>query len=222
MMKFRLGLLQRRQCIVPTLRGWLVMFAVCILLAVGLLAGVYPFLAVNDPRPGGVLVVEGWGSEQMMRDALDEFARNHYLAFCVTGGPIESSSPLSSYGTFADLGTALLMRLGGDPAIIQTVPAPMVKQDRTYASAVALKTWLQAHGITATQLNIISWGAHSRRTRLLYQQAFGDEVTVGIVASAERDFDPSRWWTSSGGFRFVSGEAIAYLYVRLLFRRPGA
>ena len=64
----------------------------------------------------------------------------------------------------------------------------------------------------------MSSGAHSRRTRLLFQKAFGDGVTIGIVASPEREFDPRRWWTSSSGFRTVTSEIIAYLYARFIFR----
>ena len=216
-MKLHLGLLQRRQCVVPTFRGWLVMLAAGIVLATVFVVGVFPFLAVNDPCPGGVLVVEGWGSEEMLTNALNEFKSHPYKAFCVTGVPLERSSPLSEYKTIAELGAATLIRLGGDPAVVHAVPAPLVKQDRTYASAVALKSWMQEHGIAGMPLNIMSIGAHSRRTRFLYQKAFGDGVKVGIIAGEERDFDASRWWASSGGFRFVTAEAIAYLYVRLLF-----
>ena len=87
-MTLRLGRLQRRECVVPTLRGWLVLFAVCIALSTGAVLGVYPFLSVNDPRPGGVLVTEGWGTEETMRDVLEEFRRNHYDGLFVTGGPM--------------------------------------------------------------------------------------------------------------------------------------
>ena len=221
-MKPHLGLLQRRQCVVPTFRGWLVMLTAAIALAILFVVGIYPFLSVNDPRPGGVLVVEGWGSEEMLGEALAEFRRNHYQTFCVTGVPLEKSSPLADYKTIAELGTATLIRLGCDPALVHAVPAPLAKQDRTYASAVALKQWMQEHGLAGTPLNVISMGPHSRRTRLLYQQAFGDGVKVGIIATQERDFDASRWWASSGGFRLITAEAIAYLYARLLFREPGS
>ncbi len=211
-------LLHRRMCLVPTWRGWLVFFAVGIALFFGILRGLYPFLAVNDSRPGGVLVVEGWGAEDMMRDVLAEFQREHYDTLFVTGGPIEESSPFAEYKSFAELGATLLKRVGGDPKSIQPVPAPKVVQDRTYASAVALKTWMREHGVATTTVNLMSGGAHSRRSRLLFQKAFGDSATVGVIASPDREFDPRRWWASSAGFRSVTGEAIAYLYARLLFR----
>ena len=214
-------LLRRRMCLVPTWRGWLVILAAGVVLFFGILRGLYPFLAMNEPRPGGVLVVEGWGTEEMMKEVLAEFRREHYDALFVTGGPIDESSPYSEYKTFAELGAAVLARVGGDPKTIRAVPSPKVVQDRTYASAVALKTWMRENGVAAKNVNVVSSGAHSRRSRLLYQKAFGDGTTVGVIPSADRDFDPRRWWASSAGFRSVTGEAIAYLYARLLFRPSG-
>ncbi len=211
-------LLQRRQCIVPTWRGWLVILLAFAAVAAVLMTGVYPFLAVTDERPGGVLVSEGWGSEAVMTDVLAEFRRNHYERLCVTGVPIEKSSPLAEFHSYAELGARTLIRLGGDPAKIHAVPAEAVKQDRTYASAVALKIWMREHGTAPSVVNILTSGAHARRSRLMFQKAFGDGVAIGIVASPEREFDPRRWWTSSLGFRAVTGEAIAYAYARFVFR----
>ena len=213
-----LGLTKRRECRVPTLRGWLAILVAGIALCAGLLHGVYPFLAVSEARRGGVLVAEGWGSEAVLTAVLAEFRREHYDGLFVTGVPIEESSPLAEYKSFAELGAAVLTRLGGDPNAIHAIPAPAVRQDRTYASAVALKNWLREHGVAPTTVNVMTSGAHSRRTRLLFQKAFGDGVAIGIVASPERDFDPRRWWTSSSGFRTVTDEAIAYLYARFVFR----
>ena len=156
---------------------------------------------------------------------LTEIESIHFVGIWDTvdayGGPIEEMSPLAEYKTYAELGALLLTRLGGDPKTIHAIPAPKVVQDRTYASAVALKRWMYEHGLAGSPVNIMTSGAHSRRTRLLFQKAFGDRVTVGMLATPDEDFDPRRWWTSSAGFRCVTGEAIAYLYARFLFRPSG-
>ena len=69
-------------------------------------------------------------------------------------------------------------------------------------------------------INVVTESVHARRTRLLFQEAFGGEVKVGIIAARNPDYDPEHWWSSSDGFREVSGETIAYLYARLFFRPP--
>jgi hypothetical protein len=57
------GLLRRRECLVPTWRGWVVLALVVAGAIYAGIHGAYPFLAVNDPKPGGVLVVEGWAAD---------------------------------------------------------------------------------------------------------------------------------------------------------------
>lgn len=214
----KLGLFRRRECVVPTLRGWVAL--VFFLGGAGaiFLFGTYPFLALNDPKPGGVLVVEGWGSEDSMRAVIHEFRSNHYQAIYSVGGPIEESSPLAPYGTIAEYGAAVLIRLGCDAKTVHAVPTPLVVKDRTYAAAVALRQLLKEQGIPTVTVNVYSSGAHARRSRLLFEKAFGDGAQIGVVTCVDREFDPRRWWASSIGFRNVTGEVIAYCYARFLFR----
>ena len=110
--------------------------------------------------------------------------------------------------------------MGLDTNAVQAVPAPLVRTDRTYASAVALRDWLHGHGGPVAGLNVISVGPHARRTRLLFERALGQGTTVGIIALEDREYDPGRWWKSSQGFRTVTGEWLAYGYARLLFSPP--
>lgn len=184
----------------------------------GLLRGTYGFLAVQDSIPGGVLVVEGWAPDHAIERALAEFRGHRYEGLFVTGGPLEQGTFLSEHQTFAQLGAATLLRIGADPQTLHAVPAPRVRQDRTYASAVALREWLSAHHIAMEKVNLVSLGAHARRSRMLFQRAFGPATQIGVIAAEEREFDPAHWWRSSSGFRIVSGEVIAYVYARCFFR----
>jgi hypothetical protein len=86
--------------------------------------------------------------------------------------------------------------------------------------AVALKKELEREGVSTAKITVISFGPHSRRSRLLYQFAFGPSTQVGMIGVMPHDFDPDHWWRTSAGVRTVIGECIAYAYARLLFR-PG-
>lgn len=55
-----------------------------------------------------------------------------------TGGPIYSQLPCSDYKSYAALAAAVLRDLQVDAGRIVAVPAPDVKKDRTYVSALAL------------------------------------------------------------------------------------
>jgi len=176
-----------------------------------------PFLAVTDPVPGGVLVVEGWMPDYGMDEVLAEIRRAGYAALYVTGGPMEHGEPLSEYKTYAELGAATLAKLGANAPSPQAVPAQEAHKDRTYFSAVALRDWLRAHGPMPAKINLVSLGAHARRSRLLFEKAFGPDVEIGIIAVPDRGYDTRNWWRSSQGFRTVTDEAIGYLYARFVF-----
>jgi hypothetical protein len=215
--KKRRPFFHRRLCIVPTWRGWCLLSVISLALVIGAIRGAYPFLAVTDSRPGGVLVVEGWAADYALEAAVTESRRFSYEKVYVTGGAIEQGGPLSNYKTYAELGTATLLALGLSTNLVQPVPGPKVRQDRTYASAVAFKKWVDEHGIQLTRVNVLTVGPHARRSRLLFQKSLGN-VPIGVIAVAEPDYNARHWWRSSQGFRIVTSEAIAYLYARFLFR----
>jgi uncharacterized SAM-binding protein YcdF (DUF218 family) len=215
-----LGLLRRRQCLVPTLRGWfLLVLSLAALALVGILR-IGPFLAVTEPVPGGVLVVEGWEPDYMLEIAIAEYKQHHYAKLFVTGIPLTQGAPLSEYKTYAELGAASLVKLGMSTNDIQAVPTGAIRRDRTYATALSLKYWLRDHGMAPTKVNLMTGGPHARRSRLLFEKALGRGVTVGVIAIPSRDYDEVHWWHSSAGVRNIIGETLAYAYARLLFYPP--
>jgi uncharacterized SAM-binding protein YcdF (DUF218 family) len=110
-----------------------------------------------------------------------------------------------------------LRKLGAKQNVVTPVPAPLVRTDRTFASALAVKDWLSQRRIPITALDVLTVGAHARRTRLLFQKALGDNILVGVIAAPNSRYDANEWWTSSAGVRTLIGEALAYLYARFLF-----
>jgi uncharacterized SAM-binding protein YcdF (DUF218 family) len=215
-----LGLLRRRPCLVPTLRGWLLLALGCTALTFVVVGGLHPFLAVTDPVPGGVLVVEGWVPDYMLEAAIAEYKRSHYARLFVTGTPLQQGAPLSEYTNYAYLGAATLVKLGLSTNDVQAVPTPWTQRDRTYATAVSLKRWWREHEMAPTKVNLITGGPHARRSRLMFEKALGKGVTVGVVALPAKDYDEQRWWRYSQGVRIVIGEILAYTYARLLFYPP--
>jgi hypothetical protein len=213
-------MLRRRQCLVPTARGWLILALT--LIVVGILAArsVYPFLALSAPVTEGALIVEGWVTDNTMQAVKQEFDTGHYTKVYVVGGPIDTGAPLSEYGTYAERGAAVLVKLGLSTNAVQAVPAPEVRQDRTYTSAVSLAKWLRDHRETPSAFHLLGEGPHTRRSWLMCQKGLGDEARVGVTSVPVRTFDPQHWWRYSAGVRSVIDEFVAYLYARLVFRPP--
>lgn len=206
----------------PTWRGWLLLLAVVAILATVALRNAYDFLAMNAPLPGGILVVEGWGPDYFMDDAVKIYQNGHYDGLYATGGPVETGVVLTKYQTYAEIAAATLEHFGADPNTVHAVPADAVARDRTYTEAMALKRWLWDHHMNVASITVVSVGAHARRSHLLYEKAFGDGVKVGVISIKDRDFDTQHWWRSSAGFRTVTDEMIAYFYARFLFHAPKA
>lgn len=210
-------LFTKKQCWVPTWRGWVLVIVVLGALFLGAIHQVYPFLAPTERVEAELLIIEGWLPDSSFIDAIQEYKSHNYQSFVTTGGSVYVGFDLATYKTQARLGAAILQKHGIKASEIFEVPAPDVIRDRTYACAVAVRDWLTASNQKFQSANLFSLGPHSRRSWLLYQKALGDDFKVGIIAGRDRDYDATRWWASSSGVRVVLSELNAYIYARLFF-----
>lgn len=212
------GLINRKPRWSLSWRGWLLTLFACAALGGIALFTVYPFLAVTHREPTNVLVVEGWVNQATMRVAANEIRNGSYQQVFTTGCPVEGlGGYVSDYSTAANVGAGLLRNAGVPDELIRPVPSRVSGRDRTYNSAIALKNWLREHTVSVQAVNVLTEGAHARRTRLLFQEALGKDVAVGIISVPSPDYDTNHWWRYSAGVREVLGETIAYVYARFFF-----
>ena len=215
------GILIRKERWGLSWRGWLVAALLVLLTGRLLFLNIYPLLAVTHRLDARVLVVEGWVPDPVIPAAIQEFKTGSYERVFSTGGPVEwSGGYTSDYDTTAIWGSGRLIRGGIRRELVQMVPARVVDRDRTYSSALALRDWFQDHHLSVQSINIVTEDVHARRTRLLFQEAFGKDVAVGIIAVPNPDYDSAHWWRYSEGVRNVLGEAIAYVYAEFFFYPP--
>lgn len=209
------GLFRRQQAWRLTAKGWLVLFLTGVGTIVILVLGVHPFLALTRPASSAdVLMVEGWIPDSALLQAAHEVSIRHYRLVLTVGGPLRGAEDPDD--TYADAAAKRLRHFITDAEVVP-VFTPKVDRDRTYSGALAGKDWLELHGHHVKSIDILTLDVHSRRSRLLGQRAFGDAVTVGIIAAPNPDYDPKHWWKYSEGVREIIGETIAYLYARLFF-----
>jgi uncharacterized SAM-binding protein YcdF (DUF218 family) len=212
------GIFVRRECWSLSWRGWMVLLALMLTAGWGALYSVHPFLAVTHRVNAKVLVVEGWVHPFAIEAAVKEFKAGHYERVFTTGGPEAGTGGYSNdYNTEASVGADLLKKAGIPVQSLQIVPSHVWNRNRTYYSAVALRDWFRAHHLPARRFNVLTEDAHARRTRLLFQEAFGANVEVGIISVPNPDYDASDWWKYSEGVREVISEAVAYSYAKFLF-----
>lgn len=199
-------------------RGWLVLILFLALAAIGWVFNIQPFLAPTSRVDTKILVVEGWVHQYAIHAAVVEFQTGHYEKIYTTGGPVVGSGGyLNDFNTSASVGAELLVKAGLPASLVQMVPSHVSGRDRTYSSALALREFFRTNGLAVKNFNLLTEDVHARRSRLLFQKAFGADVKVGIIAARDPDYDPAHWWRYSEGVREVLGESIAYLYAALFF-----
>lgn len=214
-------LLRRRELWVPTATGWLLLAVLAG--AAGWLAvrGLYGFLAPNEPLARGVLVVEGWISDEAFDQAAEAWRGGRYAKVLTTGGPIRDGMYPASYPTYADYAAAALRARGVPAEAIGVVPTPESARDRTYLSAVLVREWIEQSGLPVEGVDVFSEGVHGRRTWRLYAQAFGGERPVGIRSATPSSYDPRAWWRTSAGAEELVKESVGWAWAACCFR-PGA
>jgi hypothetical protein len=213
------GLLRRKECWSLSWRGRLAVVVVALVTGLVVLFTIHPFLAATKRVDSRDLVVEGWVHEYAVQAAVREFTIGSYTHVFVTGGPVEGNGGyVNDFQTSASVGAKLLKKDGIPDVSLQMVPSRVMDRDRTYSSAVALRDWFREHDMSVRSINVLTEGAHARRTWFLFQEAFGKDVKVGIISVPSPDFDAKHWWRSSEGVREIIDETFAYLYAKFVFR----
>jgi hypothetical protein len=211
------GLLQRKEVWVLSRRGWTTVIAVLTAAFFGFVFGIGPFLALTSRPKPDILVLEGWIPDYALLEGWHEFQDGHYSTLLTVGGPFRSGVDLDPDDDYADLAALKLRKMVGQEIPVQPVPCPLEKRDRTFTCAVTVKAWLAQRHPTATAVTVVTLGDHARRSRLLYEKAFGPSVDIGVVALEDQDYDASHWWKYSEGVKEIISESAAYIYARLFF-----
>ena len=123
----------------------------------------------------------------------------------------------NDYNTSAGVGAGRLKAAGLSPQFVQMVPSRINDRDRTYSAALALHNWFREHHAGVQSINVVTEDVHARRSRLLFQKAFGPGVKVGIISIPNPDYDSIHWWRYSEGVKEIISEGAAYIYARLFF-----
>lgn len=210
------GMLARRRVWLPTWRGCLVLIVMLVLSGAGLVKGVHPFLALNAPVSARVMVVEGWIPMSALAIAAHRFRSEGYDMICTVGGAA-AGEKFDSKQNDAVIVADQFLEMGLTSSQVFAVPSGEPSRDRTYTSARALRDWFSKRGGMPFALNVVTVNAHSRRSRLLFEKAFGDSVAVGVISIQTPAYDASHWWRYSEGVKEVLSEGAAYLYARFLF-----
>jgi len=186
--------------------------------SIAIVENIHPFLAVTQRVPAETMIVEGWAPPSAMKQAAAEFLAGGYKRLILLRPILDEADKYESGRYNGDFMANTLVACGVPREKEMTLFPIVAEKDRTYHSALAAKARLQQLGLTTKSLDVVTIGPHARRSRLMYEEAFGSDVQIGIIALKDRQFDALHWWRTSEGVREVIGETIAYIYARVFFR----
>ncbi|HWH80931.1 MAG TPA: ElyC/SanA/YdcF family protein [Burkholderiaceae bacterium] len=216
-------LFRRREVWLPTWQGTLLLLALLALAVVAAGRGAYGFLAPEAPAQGAdgrgarTLVVEGWLDASELAQAAAAFRRGRYERVLTTGGPIDAGLDPAGWKTYAQRAAVVLRANGLDAVPVIALPAPPGSRDRTYRSALEVRAWAARSGTVLDAVDVYSAGVHARRSRLLFREALGRRVEVGVLAALPEGGDAQRWWTSSEATKLTLGEGLSLAWTLCCF-----
>ena len=194
----------------------IIFLIVFLLLLFIMIRGAYGFLSPQKTVETKILVVEGWLNDYALEESLSLFHEDSYEMMLITGGPLNTGYVLMDYKSTADVALGTLLELGANPETTIAINRDLVWRDRTYKSALELRKYLKREMPEVDSFNLVSLGAHSKRSYLLFKRAM-PEYEIGIISMQERLYDPERWWNTSKGLRTIITEGIGYFYVLFFF-----
>ncbi|MCD6178447.1 MAG: YdcF family protein [Bacteroidales bacterium] len=205
-------LFKKKECYRISWFGLLIILFTIFLISYYIRENIYNYLSPNKTISTKVLVVEGWMDDFALEEAYNIYATGDYEIIITTGGPLDIGYLATNFISTADLAKNILIKLGADSTKVFAVPRKHVLKKRTYQSALALKKFIDINYPNIKNFNLVSLGAHSKRTWFLFQKALPDKE-IGIIALRDQRFDPEKWWETSKGSRTIITEAIGYFYV---------
>jgi hypothetical protein len=211
------GMMQRKEKWALSWRGRFAVLAALILLGYGFISWVHGFLAVTERVDTEYLVVEGWVPNYGLEESIAEFKSKPYKKMFTVGADPLTGTNIEPGDSTAYEAFKRLKWLGMNPDLMQPVPAHIKYRNRTFESAVALRNWAETNNVPLKSFNLVTVGPHARRSRLLFEEAFKGQATVGIISVQNREYDPKRWWKYSEGVKELIGEGVGYVYARFFF-----
>jgi hypothetical protein len=88
----------------------------------------------------------------------------------------------NNFTSYASKAKTELLRLGVDTTFLIAVPGVRTNINRTLASALAVRDWVNKTNIKITGINIFSYGMHARRSWMIYSKILGKSFNIGIVS----------------------------------------
>ena len=121
---------------------------------------------------------------------------------------------INNFNSSAQYAKNRLLSMGIDSSLLIAIPGIKVKINRTLTSALAFRDWLKQTNKDISGINIISMGAHSRRTWMIYNRILNEKYPIGIISLPDYIYTQSRIYRLFKNIRETLG--IIYYWIILI------
>jgi hypothetical protein len=137
------------------------------------------------------------------KTTIPNIANSHFIVTTIDG-----RRTYDNYYSNAVWAKEQLRLLGIDSTFITAAYGEKVVVNRTLTSALAFRDWLQKSQIKVTGINIISLGAHARRTWMIYNKILDEKYSIGTISI------PDYYYSNSLSYRLFKNirEALGIIY----------
>lgn len=165
-----------------------------------------------------LLIVEGFVHDNIIDSAIRMYDEDGYRQIITSGPVMDLGAMLTNYTSTAEVAEATFLKKGFPKDKITAVFAPYSLRQRTYRSALAVRYFVDSLKTKPTGINILTQGAHGRRSYFLFRKAFkGSGIPIGVISLDGLRYDEKKWWNTSKGARTVMSEFMGWFYEVLFF-----
>jgi uncharacterized SAM-binding protein YcdF (DUF218 family) len=160
-------------------------------------------LVINDRlQKADMIVVLGGGNGDRERTGARLYKEGYAPLVVTTGEPLKI--PSIDDTPFAKFSADYLKKLGVPEAAILQLPESTSTCDDARLTLGVLPSG-------AKRIIVVSDPFHTRRSQLIFNGRFKNQVEVIMVAASPSWFDPSRWWMRESGIIAVGSEYLKFI-----------
>lgn len=120
----------------------------------------------------------------------------------------------NNFNSNAELARNRLISMGINPSQIIATQGETSVVNRTLTSALAFRDWLKQTNSDISGINIVSMGAHARRTWMIYNRILKEKYPIGIISLPDYIYTQSRIYRLLKNIRETFG--IIYYWIILI------
>jgi len=177
-----------------------------ILIAIAVIAAIHqlwlPFLGyalvINDPlQKADAIIVLGGGNGDRERTGARLYKEGYASKVFTTGEPLKI--PSIDDTPFSKFSADYLKKLGVPETAILQLPESTSTCDDARLTLASLP-------VGTKRIIVVTDPYHTRRSQLIFNGRFKNQVEVIMVAASPSWFDPSQWWMRENGIIAVGSE----------------